>query len=37
MGTDIMEIKMTQELLIIDQDQLFLLFLDLLKSYNTLY
>ena len=35
MGTAIMELKLAQELSIIDQDPLFLVFLDLSKAYDT--
>ena len=34
-GTDIMELKLSQELARIDQDPLFLVFMDLRKVYNT--
>ena len=34
-GTAIMELKFTQELSSIDQDPLFLVFLDIRKSYDT--
>ena len=36
-GTAILEIKLAQELESVDQDTLFLLFLDLSKSYYNLY
>ena len=35
MGMDIMELNLAQELARIDQDPLFLIFLDLSKSYET--
>ena len=34
--TDIPELKITQDLAIIDQDPIFLVLLDLHKAYNTL-
>ena len=34
-GTDIMELKLSQELARIDQYPLFLVFMDLRKAYNT--
>ena len=36
-GTSIMELKMAQELVIIDQDPLFMMLLYMLKSHDTLY
>ena len=36
MGMAIMELKLAQELAIIDQDPLFLVFLELRKSYDTM-
>ena len=35
-GTDIIELKLIQELASVDQDQLLLVFLDLRKSYGSL-
>ena len=36
-GTDIMELKLPQELASVDQDPLLLVFLDLRKAYNNIY
>ena len=36
-GTAIMELKLAQELVILDQDPLLLVFLDLRKAYGNLY
>ena len=37
MGTSIMELKLAQDLASVDQDPIFLVFLDLRKSYDNLY
>ena len=36
MGTAILDLKLAQELASVDQDALFLVFLDIRKSYNNL-